>query len=87
MEAASNSWFLLQLKKATKLALDVVAQWTACQPTNRKVAGLILGQVTCLGCGQGLQLGVSKGQPVDVSLTHQCFSASLSAPTPLPKNK
>ena len=55
-----------------------VAQWTLCWPTDQKVAGSIPGQGTCLGGGPGPQLGTCKRQPIDVSLTHRCFSPSLS---------
>ena len=45
----------------------------------------IPGQSTCLGCGPGSPLGACQGQPVHVSLTHQCFSPSLSPSLPLSK--
>ena len=68
-------------------ALAGVAQWIECQPANQRVAGLILSQRTCLGCGLGPQLWTCKKQPIDVSLTHQCFPLSFSLPSPLSKNK
>ena len=63
-------------------ALAGVAQWTGCRPGNRKVTCSIPGQGTCLGWGPGPQLGVCERQPIDVSLTHQCFFLFLS-PFPL----
>ena len=47
------------------LALTGVAQWVECCPTNPKVAGLIPGQGTRLGCGFGPQLGACERQPID----------------------
>ena len=47
-----------------------VAQWVGCHLTNQRVAGLIPGQGTCLGCGPGPWLGACKREPIDVSLTH-----------------
>ena len=44
-----------QIKKF--LALAGVTQWTECHPANRKVAGSIPSQGTCLGCGPGPLLG------------------------------
>ena len=44
------------------------------------IAGYIPHQGTRLGCSQGAY----GRQPVDVSLSHQCFSLSLSLSTPLP---
>ena len=59
-------------------AMTGVAQWFECHPANRKVAGLIPGQGTCLGCGPGPPLGLCERTPVYVSLICQCFSPSLS---------
>ena len=39
------------------IVLAGVAQWTECWPVNQKVAGLITGQGTGLGCGPGPRLG------------------------------
>ena len=41
-----------------------VVQWIERWPTNRKVAGSIPGQSTCMGFGTGPQLGACKRQPV-----------------------
>ena len=43
----------------------------------------IPNQGTCLGLGPGPQLEAYERQPVDVSLTHQYFSPSLSPFLPL----
>ena len=64
-------------------ALAGVAQGIQCQPANQKVAHSIPGQGTWLGCGQGPQLGACERQPINVSVTHRCFSLSLSLPPPL----
>ena len=54
-------WDLGQLKqdgiKRLIIALAGVAQWTEHWLVNQRVAGLILSQGTCLGCGPGPQLG------------------------------
>ena len=52
-------------------ALTRVALWVGHCPTNRKVAGSIPGQGTCLGCGPGPQLG---GVP---EAADPCFSRIL----------
>ena len=51
------------------IALAGVAQWIKFWPVNRKVAGLIPSQGTCLGCGPGPPLGACKRQLINVSLT------------------
>ena len=51
-----------------KYALAGAAQWIEHQPANKRVAGLIPSQGTCLGCGPGPQYGVHEKQPyIDVS--------------------
>ena len=61
-----------------------MAQWIELQLVNQKVTDSIPVQGTCLGCGPGAQLGCTRGNQlkflshIDVSLTHQCFSTSLS---------
>ena len=60
-----------------------MAQWIECQPAKWKAAGSIPHQGTCLGCGPGPRLGVCERQPIDVSLSHSCFSPSLSPSLPL----
>ena len=60
-----------------------VAEWIERLPVNWKVTGLIPGQGTCPGCRPGPQMGVCKRQPIHVSLTHPCFSPSLSPSLPL----
>ena len=65
------------------LALAGVAQWIEHRHGNQRVASLIPNQGTCLGWGPGPWLGVCERQPVDVSLTHQCFSSSLSPSLPI----
>ena len=59
-------------------ALAGVAQWIEHWPANWRVTSLTPCQGTWLGCGPGPQLGVNKRQPMVVSLTHWCFSPSLS---------
>ena len=64
------------------MALAGVAQGTERRPVNWKVVSSIPDQGTCLGCGPGPLMGACERQPVDVSLTHGCFSPSLSSPLP-----
>ena len=59
----------LLLKKLT-LALTGVAQWIERQPVNQKVAGLILSQGMCLGCGQVPSWRMRERQPTTVSVIH-----------------
>ena len=65
-----------------------VAQWVGHRPTKQGVAGSIPGEGTCLGCRfspwLGRFLAHTKRQPIDVSLSSQCFSPSLSPFLPLP---
>ena len=44
---------------------------------TERLRGSIPSQGICLSCGPGLQVGALERQPLDVSLTHQCFSPSL----------
>ena len=53
------------------------------RPANRKVAGLVPGQGTCLGCRLGPQLGACERQRIDVSLLHGGLSSSLLPSLPL----
>ena len=57
-----------------------MAQLVERHPAGQKVASLIPGQGTCLGCGPRPQLGVYERQPIDASLP-------FSLPSPLSKNK
>ena len=72
-----------EIKKNTQGALAGVAQWIQCWPVNRKVAGLIPSQGTCLDCRSGPQLGAFERQPVNVPIVHQCFSPFPSPSLPL----
>ena len=47
------------------------------QPINRGVTGLIPGQGTFPCCGFSPCRGVCERQPIEVSLSHQCFSTFL----------
>ena len=61
------SALLGKIRKHSTLA--GVAQLVGRRPTNKRVAGLIPSQGTCLGCGPGTQWGVLERQPhTDVSL-------------------
>ena len=51
--------------------------WLEHCPINQKVASSIPGQGACLLCGFGPQLGHMR-EATDVSLSHACFSPSLS---------
>ena len=68
-------------------ALAGVAQWTEHHPANQKVAGLIPGQGTCLGCGPGPQLGACESQLIDISLPIHVSLHLFLPPFPLSKNK
>ena len=61
-----------------------MAQLIGRHPVNRKVAYLITGQGTCLGCRFGPQLGASQRQTIDVS--HIDVSLSLP-PSPSLKSQ
>ena len=50
--------------------------WVGRRPADLKVVGLFASRGTCLGFGFGSR-GACKMQPVDVSLSHPCFSCSL----------
>lgn len=52
-------------------SLAIVAQLVECHPGDRRVAGVTLGQNTCLGCGLARQLGHAQ------KVTRQCFSQFL----------
>ena len=56
--------------------------WLERQPVNRKAAGAIPSQGTCLGCGSGSQSGCVQ-EETDISLSHGCFSFSRSFPLSL----
>ena len=47
-----------------------MAQWVGYHPANQKIANLMPGQGTGLGCGLGPQLGLCERQLIDVSLSH-----------------
>ena len=55
--------------KSLKFSLAVVAQWIECPPVEpKKVADLIPGQGTCLGCRPAIRVGAYERQAIDVSL-------------------
>ena len=60
------------------MVLAGAAQWIEHWPVDQKVAGSIATQVTCLGCRPDSQLGVCERPTMNISLTHWCFSPSLS---------
>ena len=63
--------------------LNCMAQWVGRCPANRKHAGLISSQGTCLGYRPGPQLGSRRRQPINVSFLHWCFPPSLPPSLPL----
>ena len=77
-QAGVPSAFVFNVIRYYHLALASVAQWIECWPVSRKIPGSIPGQGTCLHCGPGRWLGACKRQTIDASLTHCCFSPSLS---------
>ena len=70
-----------------KTALTCVAQWVGRRPTTQRAAGSIPSQGAGLGCGPGCTGLGGAGQPINVFLSHQCFSPSLSPSLPLSINK
>ena len=68
--------------KTVGTVLAGVAQLVGHCSANQKVADLIPGQGICLGCGFGPLLGMCKRQLIHVSLSHPCFSPSLSPSLP-----
>ena len=62
--------FMNNFKKIDKFALTGMAQWVGYHPANQKIANLMPGQGTGLGCGLGPQLGLCERQLIDVSLSH-----------------
>ena len=79
----SVSDYIHAVFKTIFLALAGVAQWIECWPANRKVTGSITSGSACLVCSLGPRLGVCERQRIHVSLTHCCFSPSLSPSRPL----
>ena len=77
----SNSSFCQNI---ITVALASVAQWVVHHSKNLKVTGWIPSQDTCLGCRPGPWLEVCERQPINISLSHQCFSPSLSLSLSLP---
>ena len=61
-----------------------VAQLVGCPPAKWKFAGSIPAQGTFLGCRFGPGWGMYKRQLINDSLSHQCFSPSLSLSFPFP---
>ena len=59
-----------------------VAQLDGCSPSQREVAGSILGQATCLGF-RPVSVGVHARGNQLMFLSHQCFSPSFSPSLPL----
>ena len=58
-KTADETEFLKNLNSA----LVGAAQWIECWPMNQRVAGSILNQGTCLGCGPGPLLRALERQP------------------------
>ena len=63
--------------------LAAVAQLIGHCPAKWRVTGSIPSQGTCLGCEFGPQSGCVQEQLISVSLSHWCFSPSLSPSLPL----
>ena len=83
---AQRSWCSLActvVKAST--ALISVTQYVEHWPLKWRVTGSIPGQGTCLGCRPGFwaRWGACERQPIDISLTCQCFSPSLFPSLPL----
>ena len=70
-------------KQESNKDLTGAAQWGGCRPAVLRVTDSIPSQGMCLGYWSGPRMGVRKRQPIDVSLTHRCFSPFLSPSLPL----
>ena len=68
-------------------ALTGVAQLFVLHPAKPKVADLVSGQGTCLGCRLGLLVGEHVRSNRSIFLTSMFLFLSLSLPSPLSKNK
>ena len=64
-------------------SLASVAQLVGRHLTKQKVASLIPGQDTRLGCSFVPGQGTDERHPINVYLSYQCFSSSLSHSLPL----
>nr|KAF6492389.1 hypothetical protein HJG59_009593 [Molossus molossus] len=69
---SSNNQSLFKINKQSGQCGSVVER----RPMHQEVAGLILSQDTCPGCGPNPQCGACRRRPIDV-LSHQCFYLSL----------
>ena len=76
-----------QLTEQSGFTLSGMAQFIGHRSAKQKVAGLIPGQVHAWVAGSVPGRDMCERQPTDVSLSHQCFSPSLSPSLPLPKSK
>ena len=76
--ADSNQPFIPAIENVFP-ALAGVAGWIECQCANRRVAGSIPGQGTCLGCGL-------RGNP-SMFFSHIDVSLPLFLSSPVSKNK
>lgn len=66
------------MEKSCGAVVGGVAQWVKRWPADRKVTSSFPGWGTGLGGGPGPRQGAGERQLIDVSLTFQCFSPSLS---------
>ena len=65
-----------------------MAQLVEPRPAKQNASGSFPSQGTCLGCEfSAPSWGMYNGQPIDVSLSHQCFSPSFSPSLPLSLKK
>ena len=71
------------LSKKKRGALTAVAHLAECRPAKQKVSGSISWSGHMPGLWSGPWLGCVQEATIDVSLTHQCFSSSLSPSLPL----
>ena len=85
-EKNTSSVYLFPSIKVLGIALTGVAQLVGNYPAKERIAGSIPSQGTCLGVGSIPRQGVFKKQPINVSVSHQCFSPSLSPSFPFSLN-
>ena len=91
-EKERDSSFMLHhhVQEIYNIALDSMAQLVRHHPANLKVAGLIPGQGTCLGCGLHAPLlvrALAEGNQLMFFLTLMFLFLSFSLPSLLSKIK
>ena len=86
-ELTANFKYVNYSFKKNILQLWLAWLWIGHHPAHWKASGSISNQGARLGCAPGPLLGAHERQPIDVSLTHWCFSPSVSLPSSLSLSK